>query len=235
MWGSVKGPQEARTEFPELMVGIGTFMEGINENYIVYDSFYEMGWKKEMDVFDWVEHYSDWRYGKNEKLRLAWRSLMDTIYSPAQGGSHSVMAYEPRLNQRGRPTYIDVSLEALRLYQEASKKMKKLSNAFRYDYVDLAREVMVDLFAETNMMLRVALDRCVIIEKEFLLAKNTDAPGNDLGRVGDCGEGHAEKCDKDVLMKFCNETPDCVGFNMNGYLKSNTDTKTPCGGSGEGV
>ena len=235
MWGSVKGPQEARTEFPELMVGIGTFMEGINENYIVYDSFYEMGWKKEMDVFDWVEHYSDWRYGKNEKLRLAWRSLMDTIYSPAPGGGPAVKAYEPRLNQRGRPTYIDVSLEALRLYQEASKEMKKLSNAFRYDYVDLAREVMVDLFAETNMMLRVALDRCVIIEKEFLLAKNTDAPGNDLGRVGDCGEGHAEKCDKDVLMKFCNETPDCVGFNMNGYLKSNTDTKTPCGECGEGV
>lgn len=43
MWGSVKGPQEARAEFPDLMVGIGTFMEGINENYIVYDSFYEMG------------------------------------------------------------------------------------------------------------------------------------------------------------------------------------------------
>ena len=28
MWGSVKGPQEARAEFPDLMVGIGTFMEG---------------------------------------------------------------------------------------------------------------------------------------------------------------------------------------------------------------
>ena len=40
VWQSVKGPQEARTEFPELMVGIGTFMEGIDENYIVYESFY---------------------------------------------------------------------------------------------------------------------------------------------------------------------------------------------------
>lgn len=40
VWQSVKGPQEARAEFPELMVGIGTFMEGIDENYIVYESFY---------------------------------------------------------------------------------------------------------------------------------------------------------------------------------------------------
>lgn len=36
----MKGPQEARDEFPDLMVGIGTFMEGIDENYIVYESFY---------------------------------------------------------------------------------------------------------------------------------------------------------------------------------------------------
>ncbi|KAK8830825.1 hypothetical protein WA577_003530, partial [Blastocystis sp. JDR] len=230
VWGSVKGPQEARAEFPDLMVGIGTFMEGINENYIVYDSFYEMGWRKEMDVFDWVEHYSDWRYGKNAKLRLAWRQLMDTVYSPSQGGGHSVMAYEPRLNQRSRPTYIDVSLESLRLYQAAAKEMETLSNAFRYDYVDLAREVMVDLFAETNMMLRVALDRCIIMEKEFLVAKDTDSPGSDLGRVGDCGEGHPKKCDPQELIKLCEQTPDCVGFNMNGYLKSNTDTKTPCPG-----
>ena len=211
-----------------ILLIFGTFMEGINENYIVYDSFYEMGWRKEMDVFDWVEHYSDWRYGKNAKLRLAWRQLMDTVYSPSQGGGHSVMAYEPRLNQRSRPTYIDVSLESLRLYQAAAKEMETLSNAFRYDYVDLAREVMVDLFAETNMMLRVALDRCIIMEKEFLVAKDTDSPGSDLGRVGDCGEGHPKKCDPQELIKLCEQTPDCVGFNMNGYLKSNTDTKTPC-------
>ena len=36
----MKGPQEARTEFPNLMVGIGTFMEGIDQNYVIYDAFY---------------------------------------------------------------------------------------------------------------------------------------------------------------------------------------------------
>ena len=37
---STKGPQEAREEFPELMVGIGAFMEGIDQNYVMYDAFY---------------------------------------------------------------------------------------------------------------------------------------------------------------------------------------------------
>ena len=36
----MKGPQEARTEFPDLMVGIGTFMEGLDQNYVIYDAFY---------------------------------------------------------------------------------------------------------------------------------------------------------------------------------------------------
>ena len=40
VWQSVKGPQEAREEFPDLMVGIGTFMEGIDNNYIIYEAFY---------------------------------------------------------------------------------------------------------------------------------------------------------------------------------------------------
>ena len=40
LWKSVEGPQEARTEFPDLMIGIGTFMEGIDQNYVIYDAFY---------------------------------------------------------------------------------------------------------------------------------------------------------------------------------------------------
>ena len=40
LWKSVEGPEEARTEFPDLMIGIGTFMEGIDQNYVIYDAFY---------------------------------------------------------------------------------------------------------------------------------------------------------------------------------------------------
>ena len=36
----MKGPQEARTEFPDLMVGIGTFVEGSEQNYVIGGGFY---------------------------------------------------------------------------------------------------------------------------------------------------------------------------------------------------
>lgn len=32
-----KGPQEAYQSYPEYMVGIGAFMEGIDQNVVVYD------------------------------------------------------------------------------------------------------------------------------------------------------------------------------------------------------
>ena len=46
--------------------------------------------------------------------------------------------------------------------------------------------------------------------------------------MGACGVGRPNQGDPQELIYLCQQTPDCVGFNMNGYLKSNTDTKTPC-------
>lgn len=105
--------------------------------------------------------------------------------------------------------------------------MVTITNPFRRDFVDVARELIVNLFAEMNALLRTALDRCTIVGKEYHFADNTDVPGFDIKRVGNCGEGHAEPCDPEVLKKFCDETAGCAGFNMNGYLKSNMDNKVP--------
>lgn len=186
----------------------------------------EMGWRESIDVDEWILRFSDRRYGFNTDLRLAWQMLVDSVFSPAQGGGSHVVAYEPRLNQRAQPDYIDVISETMRLYLKAAKEME-ITPVFRHDFVDLAREFLADLFAEINCLFRSSLDRCVIIGKDYLFAKDHDAPGNDIKRVGDCGMGHTNPCDKDVLMKACNETEGCVGFNMNGYLKSNTDSIVP--------
>ena len=34
------GPVEAMEKYPEYFVGIGAFMEGIDNNYIIYEAFY---------------------------------------------------------------------------------------------------------------------------------------------------------------------------------------------------
>ena len=38
-----KGPQEAYQSYPEYMVGIGAFMEGIDQNVVVYDLLFVLG------------------------------------------------------------------------------------------------------------------------------------------------------------------------------------------------
>ena len=80
----------------------------------------EMGWRDKMDIVDWVNQYSDRRYGENKKLHLVWDLLINSVYSPEQGGGSGAMAHEPRLNQYDRPDYIDIVGEAVRLYLEVS-------------------------------------------------------------------------------------------------------------------
>lgn len=79
---------------------------------------HEMGWRKEVDIVDWVKQYADRRYGVNEKLRLVWNLLINSVYSPEEGGGSGAMAYEPRLTQDDRPDYLDIVGEAVRLYLE---------------------------------------------------------------------------------------------------------------------
>lgn len=194
-----------------------------------------MGWRTSVDVNEWILRFSDRRYGYNENLRLGWQMLLDSAYSPEGGSASNVVAYEPRLNQRGRASSLDAFGSIMELYLKAAAEMKELTPPFRHDFVDLAREFTADLIAEVNALLRSSLDRCITRGKEYIFVKDHDAPGNDIKRVGDCGMGHTNPCDKDVLMKACDETPECVGFNMNGFLKSNTDTISPSGRFASGL
>lgn len=109
------------------------------------------------------------------------------------------------------------------------KEVSTITNPLRRDFVDVTREFLVNLFAEMNAIHRSSLNRCTIYSKEYYFLDNTDVPGYDIKRVGDCGEGHSEPCDPEVLKKLCDETPGCVGFNMNGYLKNNMDNRVPHG------
>ena len=87
-----------------------------------------MGWRKEVNIVDWVNQYADRRYGENDKLRLVWDLLINSVYSPEQGGGSGVMAYEPRLSQYNRPDYIDIVGEAVRLYLEVGLQDLKVMN-----------------------------------------------------------------------------------------------------------
>jgi len=64
------------------MVGTGLTMEGIDQNYIVYDHMLEMGWKnRTFDLNNWYDEYIVRRYGANDSsVTKAWRLLQRGVY-----------------------------------------------------------------------------------------------------------------------------------------------------------
>ena len=63
------GPLEAMEKYPNYFVGIGAFMEGIDNNPVVYDLLFvndiysincqEMSWRKKFDLNEWLHDYSE--------------------------------------------------------------------------------------------------------------------------------------------------------------------------------
>lgn len=145
---STKGPQEARGEFPELMVGIGAFMEGIDQNYVMYDAFYisfdwpavglvneqEMGWRTSLDLHEWVHSYARRRYGASARLELMWDVLIDRVYlREDRWQSYPYpMTHEPRMSNALREKTIDGTVLAFRLFTDSIRESGSKTNPWRY-------------------------------------------------------------------------------------------------------
>ena len=106
LYGDLKaiadGPLEAEKEYPEYFVGVGAFMEGIDNNPVVYDLIFvgvclvcevqETAWRKEVDLKQWVRDYAEsgcgcvisqtGRYGThNKRLMAMWEMFLLTLYA----------------------------------------------------------------------------------------------------------------------------------------------------------
>jgi len=77
------GPVDARISANSTMVGVGTCMEGIEQNPVVYELMSEMAFRSDkVQVQEWLKSYSQRRYGKAvRKVEAAWEILHGTIYN----------------------------------------------------------------------------------------------------------------------------------------------------------
>ncbi|KAG5539095.1 hypothetical protein RHGRI_019598 [Rhododendron griersonianum] len=68
-------------------VGVGTCMEGIEQNPVVYELMSEMAFRSnKVQVQEWLKRYSQRRYGKAvHKIEAAWEILHGTIYNCTDG------------------------------------------------------------------------------------------------------------------------------------------------------
>ena len=199
------------------LCGIGLTPEGIEQNPVMYALMLENVWRdKPVDLDNWLKDYARRRYGaENADAANAWMILKNTVYNAgiSDGGPESILT--------GRPTFANntVSTQTAKGYRpgdlipawegmvKASEQLKN-SEGFRYDLVDLTRQVLAN-YADTlqrafakayeendKVQFTVLFNRFikVINDMDTLLATQ---PGFLLGRwlqdAGNWGTNDAEK------------------------------------------
>ncbi|MDE3054934.1 MAG: alpha-N-acetylglucosaminidase, partial [Gemmatimonadota bacterium] len=135
------------------MEGLGMTMEGFGANPIVEDFVMDQVWRDSVpDVTSWTRAYVARRYGKADASAwAAWRILLGTAFnSAAQTGNF--LAERPQFYMKGRayrtgpvPPYDRrLLVRALDSLLAAAPALRG-SDAYRYDVVNLTRQVLGEL------------------------------------------------------------------------------------------
>ncbi|XP_045023592.1 alpha-N-acetylglucosaminidase-like isoform X2 [Daphnia magna] len=151
-----KGVVDARNFPNSTMVGTGLTMEGIDQNYVVYDKMLEMGWRNQVpDLNQWFREYTVRRYGvNNSAVMSAWGYLQRSVYNASHEitrNRYIVLTRRPNLVFKPPPpgwyTPHDVILawDAFVLGVQTEPSLVNASN-YRHDIVDLTRQALQEIF-----------------------------------------------------------------------------------------
>jgi len=139
------------------MVGVGITMEGINQNYVMYDMALDMKWQYSyLSLDDWVPTYADRRYGKSlDSAHKAWDILRKTAYNCLTGQSgvtKSMIDLRPALemNRTGwQPTVLHYDpadlVTAWDYLVECQDELAGVET-YLFDLADVTRQVLSNLF-----------------------------------------------------------------------------------------
>ncbi|SFF84332.1 alpha-N-acetylglucosaminidase [Prevotella sp. KH2C16] len=140
-----------------LLQGIGILPEGILSNPVVYDFALKTAWYKDTPDLDTLtRNYILYRYGKWSKdLYEAWKLLYSSVFGEfnikGEGTFESIYCARPSLHVTSvstwgpkRMQYDPKMLErALLFFRKAANDFLK-SETYKYDLIDLARQVMAN-------------------------------------------------------------------------------------------
>lgn len=140
------------------VVGSGMFMEGIEQNPVVYDLQFEMlTATTAIDLDEWLDNYILRRYGKYDAtLRKAWDILLKTCYRSdgyEENEVGSALASRPQMiPQKAGPCCIDKLYYDAKEFEKAVEMFLSVSDDFadsdgyQYDLCDLTRQAMSNRF-----------------------------------------------------------------------------------------
>lgn len=161
------------------LVGMGTLSEGLEINPLHYALFTDRLWtKNDISLDKWLVDYARQRYGKAPNSVIeALHKLSDSIYNPAsdmEGCLESIVCARPGWDVRKASTWSSPEryykfapiVDAARGYLKAAMADPTLLShePFRYDFVDIMRQVLADAVFHQLQVVREAYDSKNIAE-----------------------------------------------------------------------
>lgn len=162
------------------VVGTGMFMEGIEQNPVIYDLQFELlTSSKQIEYKFWLKDYIKRRYGQyDESLGKVWDILLETCYRDSgyqENEVGSVLAARPLpMPERTGPccftkVYYDTGLfeKAAALFASVSDGFTN-SDGYQYDLCDLLRQVLSNRFYTNQKKYSIAYNEKNINELKRL-------------------------------------------------------------------
>jgi alpha-N-acetylglucosaminidase len=184
------------------MVGIGLTPEGIEQNPVMYALMLENVWRDQpIDLDKWLKAYALRRYGKqNTNAEKAWDVLRRTAYNGGltEGSPESILTGRPTFNTFTTRTKTLLNYppgDMLPAWDNLVKAADDLkgSDGFRYDLVDVTRQVLANYadslqqqvakayknndstafkkYSKQFLVLLEDMDRLLATRKDFLLGR----------------------------------------------------------------
>lgn len=145
------------------MRGTGMFMEGVEQNPVVYDLQFELLTAGEqLDFNKWLDNYIERRYGKyNPTLRKAWDILLETCYCNEgyrENEVGSCLASRPQMMpvMTGPCCYAKLWYDtkkfekAVALFMSLAEEYKD-NEGYQYDLCDLVRQALSNRFHDNQL------------------------------------------------------------------------------------
>lgn len=217
LWGRIENPAKdpalaLHDKNSGRMMGIGLTPEAIEQNPVLYHLMLENVWTSDtISLTSWLKDYTLQRYGvSNTGINKAWSILSKSVYDGGltEGGPESIITGRPTFARETKWTRTKLDYDPTQLVNAWTIFMNEIpalqkSDGFRYDIVDITRQVLANYANTLHQKMAKAFDKRNAIEfdkyafqfigliddmdnllssrKEFLLGKwLTDARSNGI-------------------------------------------------------
>ena len=179
------------------VVGSGLFMEGIEQNPVVYELQFDLlTTDQPVDLDQWLKDYISRRYGKaDRRLHHAWEGLLKTCYQSegySENGVGSPIASRPQMIPvfagpccQAKPFY-DTALfeQAVKLFLSVADDFYH-SDGYQFDLCDMVRQVLSNRFYQNQVDFAAAYQKKDLSRAE-IIAKQQEKLLRDMDALTSC-------------------------------------------------